>query len=116
MENRHQHEQRSGNKDGRQRGLPTKSQQLANRKGDEGILAHVRRDGEGAVGVERHEVAAEGGGQCGCHERGSCRNSRCREDRGIDYHNVRHRGKRGKPGDRFTRKGGPVASEIEQLG
>ena len=90
-------------------------EQLANGESDEGVLAHVGCDSEWPVGVKRHEVAAERGGQHSGDERWAFRNSRRRENRRIHYHDVRHGGKGGEPGDQLARERGLVTLEIEQL-
>ena len=97
-QDRHDDEQHACDEDGRQRRLPAKAQHFADREGNESVLAHVRRDGERAVGVERHEVAAERRDQHRRHEGWPFRNSRGRENGRIDYHNVGHRGERRQSG------------------
>ena len=59
MQDGHEHKQHARDEDGGQRRLPAHSQNLADGERDKRVLAHVRGDGKGTVGVKRHQVAAE---------------------------------------------------------
>ena len=61
MQDRHEHKQHAGDKDGGQRRLPAHSEHFTNSEGNKGVLAHVGRDGERAPAMEGHQVAAKGG-------------------------------------------------------
>ncbi len=109
----HHDKQNAGDEDGGQCGLPAKTQQLANRESNERVFAHVRRDGERTIGVERHQVAAECSHQHRRHERWTCGNSGGRENGWIDYHNVRHGSERRQAGNHLAPQRGAMAIEIE---
>ena len=79
------------------------AKQLAIGKGNEGILAHVRRGGKWAIGVESHKVAESSNGE-GCSESRVVRNSRSRQNGRVNHHDVRHRGESGKASNDFTRE------------
>ncbi len=71
-----QNEGNSGEKDCAQRGLPANAQAQANSEGDECVFAHVRRDGEGAIGVQPHQQASANRRQNGRRHRGTGGNAR----------------------------------------
>jgi len=90
------------------------AKQLAIGKGNEGVLAHVRRDGKRAIGVESHKVAAESSNGDGCSESRVVRNSRSRQNGRVNHLDVRHRGESGKASNDFTRESCLMKIKIEQ--
>ena len=86
------------------------------REREERVEAHARRDGEGQPRVEAHEQRhAERDEHRGRHRAGEGHaGARCREDRGIDHHDVGHREERGDAADdvggQEVRSGSVIAS------
>ena len=64
-EQSHQNKEDSREEDGAQRALPRVAKHMDHRERDESVFAHVRTDGERAVGVEAHQQRSENGGENG---------------------------------------------------
>ena len=75
MQNGHKDKQHARQKDRCQRRLPAEAKHLANRESDESVFAHIRRYGEGTVGIERHQITSHGRNQRGGYKRGALGNS-----------------------------------------
>ena len=85
-------------------------------EGDEGVLAHVRRDRDRAVRVEPHQQRAEDRGQDRGHRARARRAGRrsC-EDRGVDDDDVGHRGERRDPAQDLRARGRAALLELEEV-
>ncbi len=83
-------------------------------EGDEGVLAHVRRDGDRPVGVEAHEERAEGRGQDGRHRARPLRDAGEAEDGRVDDDDVGHRDEGRRPAQDLGPDGRPLLPELEE--
>ena len=83
-------------------------------EGDERVLAHVGRHRDRPVGVERHQQAAEGGGEDGRDGAGTGRDAGEGEDRRVDDHDVGHRGEGGGAAEQLAPRAGAVGPQVEQ--
>ena len=71
-------------------------------EGDERVLAHVRRDGDGTIRVKTHQQCAESGGENRRHRARARWDSGERENRRIHNDDVRHRDEGGDTSDHFS--------------
>jgi hypothetical protein len=109
----HEDEESARNEDRGQGGLPAVAQRLADGKRDKGVLAHVRRNRERTIGIQRHQQAPENGGQHSRHKTRPDRNTRIRQNRRIHHHDIRHRGEGGEPGNHLPHGRGVMFPEPE---
>src|SRR6266851_1500725 len=111
----HQNKQDSGQEHRAQSALPRVAQHLNHSERDESVFAHVRTDGERAVGIEAHQQCSENGGEDGGRERSASRHAGSLQDGGIDGHDVSHREEGGESGDDFAANGCLVMREFKEL-
>ena len=110
-----QNKEDSGQKHRAQSALPRVAEHMNHRERDESVLAHVRTDGERAVGIEAHQQRSENRGENGGRERGARGHAGSFQDGRVDGHDVGHREEGGESGDDFAADGGLVMSEFKEL-
>ena len=114
-EQSHQNKKNSGQEHRAQSALPSVAKHMHHRESDESIFAHIRTDGERAVGIETHQQRSEDGGENGGCKRGASRHAGSFQDGRVDSHDVGHREEGGQSGDNFAADGCLATREFKKL-
>ena len=106
-------EEKSGEEDGAEGGLPRDMHAEDDGVGEVGVEAHAGGEGERVVGEGAHENGAEAGAEARGDGDGGERHAGLVQDGGVDEDDVRHGDKGGEAGEGFGAPGGAVVREVE---
>ena len=99
--------------DGAHAHLPRQPHRLHHHKGEKGVQAHRRRQGDRQVREQTHQDTAESGNQTGGHKHGAGIHARYAKNLWVNKNDIHHRQERGETGDGFGAHRGAVLAQLK---